>query len=321
MGDLPKDRVTISRPFSKCGIDYAGPLMIKTSLRRNSPLVKGYICVFVCFATNAIHIELVGDLTTDSFLNALRRFVSRRGIVSDIYSDNATNVVGANNRLREIYDLFYSEKNRSIFNNATADIGIKWHFIPPRSPNFGGLWEAAIKSIKHHLYRTLGNAYLTYEELNTILIRIEACLNSRPITPLLTDPSDLSYLTPGHFLIGESLIAISEPDLSNTPTNRLNRWQQMSRLTQQIWSQWSKQYLNQLQETKKWKQNKGRSIKVGTVVMVREDNSPPLQWRMARVKEVHQGGDGEIRVATVASQGWECKRSIRKLCPLPFDDN
>lgn len=87
-----------------------------------------------------------------SFLNALRRFISRRGIVTDIYSDNATNFVGANRRLREIYDLFYSEKNRAIFNNATANIGIKWHFIPPRSPNFGGLWEAAIKSIKYHMY-------------------------------------------------------------------------------------------------------------------------------------------------------------------------
>jgi hypothetical protein len=83
----------------------------------------------------------------------LRRFVSRRGIVTDgIYSDDATNFVGANRRLREIYDLFYSEKNRAIFNNAIADIGIKWHFIPPRSHNFGGLWEAAIKSIKHHIY-------------------------------------------------------------------------------------------------------------------------------------------------------------------------
>ncbi|XP_022170758.1 uncharacterized protein LOC111034046 [Myzus persicae] len=321
MGDLPKDRVTPSRPFSKCGIDYAGPIMIKSGLRRNSPLVKGYICVFVCFATKAVHIELVCDLTTESFLNALRRFVSRRGIVSDIYSDNATNFVGANRRLLEIHDLLYSEKNRSMLNSATADIGIKWHFIPPRSPNFGGLWEASIKSIKYHLYRTLGNASLTYEELNTILIRIEACLNSRPITPLSTDPSDLSYLTPGHFLIGDSLIAIPEPDLNNTPMNRLNRWQQISRLTQQIWSHWSKQYLNQLQEIKKWKQNKGRSIKVGTVVIIREDNLPPLQWRMARVKEVHQGSDGEIRVATVAGQGWECKRSIRKLCPLPFDDN
>jgi len=80
----------------------------------------------------------------------------------------------------------------------------------------------------------------------------------------------------------------------------------MSRLTQQIWS---KQYLNQLQEAKKWKQNKGRSIKVGTVVMVREDNLSHIQWRMARVEEVHQRGDGEIRVATVAGQGWECKEA------------
>ena len=89
---------------------------------------------------------------------------------------------------RQIYDLLYSEKNQSMFNSATADIGI------PRFPNFGGLWKASIKSIKHYLYRTLVNAYLIYEELNTILILIEACLNSRPITPLSTEPSDLSYL-------------------------------------------------------------------------------------------------------------------------------
>lgn len=126
----------------------------------------------------------------------------------------------------------------------------------------------------------MGNAHLTYEELNTVLIRIEACLNSRPITPLSTDPSDLSYLTPGHFLIGESLISIPEPDLNNpnVPMNRLDRLQRVLRLTQQIWSRWSKskEYLNQLQETKRWKTSQGNTIKVGSIVVVREDNSLPL---------------------------------------------
>lgn len=80
-----------------------------------------------------------------------------------------------------------------------ADKGMDWKFISPRSPHFGGLWEAAIKSMKNLLYRVLGKARLTFEELNTVLTRVESCLNSRPITPMSSDPSDRSYLTPGYF--------------------------------------------------------------------------------------------------------------------------
>lgn len=99
MADLPTERLEPNRPFKKCGVDYAGPIAIKTSLRRNAAVLKGYICVFICFSTRAVHIELVTDLTTEAFLNALKRFIARRGVCSDIFSDNATNFVGANNRL------------------------------------------------------------------------------------------------------------------------------------------------------------------------------------------------------------------------------
>lgn len=85
--------------------------------------------------------------------------------------------------------------------------------IPPAAPRFGGLWESAVKSAKHQLYRVVGETRLTYEELYTVLKQVEACLNSRPLSPLSTDPNDLTPLTPGHFLIGDSLLAILEPDL------------------------------------------------------------------------------------------------------------
>jgi len=111
MGDLPRQRIEPSRPFSVCGIDFAGPFAIKSSLRRNAPISKGYLSIFVCFATKAIHVELVCDLTTQAFLNALKRFTSRRGLCSDIFSDNATNFVGANRRLSELKNIFHTEKN------------------------------------------------------------------------------------------------------------------------------------------------------------------------------------------------------------------
>lgn len=162
MGNLPKSHVELARPFLKTGVDFAGPYYIKTSLRRNAPVNKAYACVWVCFATKAMYIELVNDLTTQSFLNAMQRFFDRRGSCTDIYSDNATNFVGANCRLLELRTLFMSNEHQEQVQSTLSKSGVRWHFIPPRSPHFGGLWEAAIKFLKLHLYRTLGNPALKF---------------------------------------------------------------------------------------------------------------------------------------------------------------
>ncbi|CAI6346834.1 unnamed protein product [Macrosiphum euphorbiae] len=321
MGNLPAERLEPCRAFKKCGVDFAGPITIKTSLRKKAAVTKGYICVFVCFSTRAVHIELVSDLTSDAFLNALKRFIGRRGVCSDIYSDNATNFVGANKKLSELKCLFQSATHLDKMYNALATEGINWHFIPPRSPHFGGLWEASVKSIKTHLYRVLGESHLTYEELNTILIKIEAVLNSRPLTPLSSDPMDATPLTPAHFLIGEPTCSVPEPDLSSVPDNRLKRWQRVTRLTQCLWKRWNDEYLSQLQTRKKWLSNKGPNLSVGTLVLIKEDNITPLSWSLGRVVRVQAGADGVVRVATVLSRGKEVKRSVRKLCPLPFEGN
>jgi len=179
LSNLPAERVQPTRVFSSCGIDFAGLFMIKTSVRRNAPLVKAYVCIFVCFSTKAVHMELVGDLSTPAFINALNRFFDRRGISITIYTDNATNFVGANRKMKEWSDLFHSEQNKKKVHDALTDLGVQWRLIPPRSPHFGGLWEAAVKSMKHLLQKTVGNAHLRFEELSTVLTRAEACLNSR----------------------------------------------------------------------------------------------------------------------------------------------
>jgi len=199
MGDLPKDRVEPARAFAKCGVDFAGPVYVKSSLRRKAATYKAYICVWVCFVTKAVHVELVSSLTTEAFLNALNRFFDRRCVCTDIYSDNATNFVGANRNLQGLKQLFLSNDHQNKMQTSLNEIGVHWHFIPPRSPHFGGLWEASVKSVKSHLYKTLANAALTYEELYTVLVRVEKILNSRSLTPISTDPTYLMVLTPGHF--------------------------------------------------------------------------------------------------------------------------
>jgi len=253
-------------------------------------------------------------------LAALRRFWSRRGIGNIIYSDNGTNFVGANRRLKELRDLFTSDIHKKIIYQCAAEVGVEWKFIPPRSPHFGGLWEAAVKSIKGQLQKTLGTASLTYEEMSTILVRVEACLNSRPITPLSNDPSDLSALTPGHFLIGRPLTNLPEPDLVNMSSNRLHRWQRTTQLFQQIWQRWSKEYLTQLQGRQKWPKSKGPEIEVGALVLLKEDNLPPLRWQLGRVMKVFAGKDGVSRVATVKTDRGVLQRAGRMLCPLPMYD-
>jgi hypothetical protein len=248
MGDLPAPRVTPPRPFTVTGIDYAGPIVIKNGYGRTTRTVKSYIAIFVCFATRAVHIELVCDCSTSTFLNALKRFIARRGKPSHLYSDNATNFKGAN---RELRNLFKQANFNTAVVNHLANEQISWHFIPPRSPHMGGLWEAAVKSTEGHLKRVIGNVILNYEELKTLLTMIEACLNFRPLTPVSNDPANFSALTPGHFLIGDALTAPAEPDLAEIPCNRLNRYQLLMKLRQHFWSRWSKEYLHQLQQRTK----------------------------------------------------------------------
>jgi transposase InsO family protein len=157
-------------------------------------MTKGYIAIFVCFTTKAVHIEVFTGLTTEAFRAALRHFIAHRGKPRTIYSDNGTNFQGAANQLHEIYNILQSSSEMARVQDFLANEGCDWKFIPPHGPHFGGLLEAAVKSMKYHLRRTLGVHIATYEELSTLLAEIEACLNSRTLCTL-SDPFNQTYLS------------------------------------------------------------------------------------------------------------------------------
>jgi transposase InsO family protein len=316
MGELPSARVQPSRPFLTTGVDYAGPVLLKLGMPRSKTTTKGYIAIFVCFATKAIHIEVVTSLTTEAFLAALRRFISRRGKPRTIHSDNGTNFQGAANELHAIYKMLQSTSQMATIRDFMATEGCDWNFIPPNSPHFGALCEAAVKSMKPHLRRTLGSRVATYEELCTLLSEIEACLNSRPLCTLSDDPSNPSYLSPGHFLIGEPLTQLPAIDLSNVNTNRLSRWQTYQQQVQHFWQRWSADYLQSLQQRHRWTRTTP-NFQPGDIVLIKEDTTTPLQWPLAVIQDIHPGKDGIVRVVTVKTPKGVYKRPTSKICPLP----
>jgi len=318
MGDLPSARVNPARAFLHCGVDYAGPFTLRPIPGRSKVSFKGYLALFVCLTTRAIHLEVVSALTTEAFLAALKRFMSRRGKCSQIWSDCGTNFVGAAKEIKEMYALFHSQPHNQQVTDALSGDGITWHFNPPGAPHFGGLWEAGVKSVKFHLYRVIGSARLNYEEMTTVMAQIEACLNSRPLTPISYDPNDLCALTPGHFLIGDSLTSTPDPDLTIEKQNRLSRWQHVQQIYQHFWRRWSNEFLSRLQQRPKWLKHR-TDLKVGDMVLIKQDNLPPLKWKLGRVTIIHPGADGITRVVTVKTADGDLIRPVVKLCLLPID--
>ncbi|CAG7632968.1 unnamed protein product [Allacma fusca] len=290
MGSLPSLRVNPSRAFLNVGVDFCGPFLMKVLKGRGHKRFKAYVAVFVCFGSRAIHLELVSDLSTNAFMAALRRFTSRRGKPNVIHSDCGTNFVGSNNEMKEFLKLIRSQSHNLEVSRNLSEDGIQWKFNPPGAPHFGGLWEAGV----------------------------EACLNSRPLCPMSSDPCDLSVLTPGHFLIGDSLMAIPEESITHLPKNRLSRWQLLQHSVQHFWKRWSGEYLTRLQQRPKWWVPKA-NVLVDSLVLIKDNNLPPLKWKLARVTEIHPGRDGHVRVVSLKTSDGIIQRPISKLSLLPME--
>ncbi|XP_055314000.1 uncharacterized protein LOC129575097 [Sitodiplosis mosellana] len=304
MGSLPSHRVNDqSRPFSATIIDYAGPYDIRTSRGRGQKSYKGYVAVFTCMATKAVHLELAGDLSTQTFLHAFDRFIARRGLCHDVFSDCGTNFVGADNDMKRSqadFEMLMSKEVLPHLNNR----GIKWHF---------SLAEAAVKSMKFHFCRIIGQAKLTFEEFSTVLARIEAVLNSRPISPISNDPNDLNALTPGHFLIGGALLARPQPPTSCNP---VKRYQMMETMVQHFWQRFRNDILSTMQVRTKW-QDQQPNLNIDDLVLIKDDRFPVNQWPMGRIIGIHPGADKLVRAVSIRTPHGMLKRPITKLCIIP----
>ena len=324
LGELPADRVTTTPAFDSTGLDYAGPFTLKRGHTRKPSYIKAYLCLFICLSTKAIHIEVVSDLTTASFIAALKRFVARRGCPHVIFSDNGSNFVGAKNQLKELYAFLKQEDTNSDIHQHLLQRRITWNNIPERAPHFGGLWESAVKRMKYHLKRVVGSQILTYEELATVSTQVEACLNSRPLLATTSHDSDgITPLTPGHFLLLKPPTAYPDyPQLPEEPS-KLKKWHLCQSIVQHFWDRWSREYLQALQSRSKWKTPQPNLL-TGDIVVIKEDKTFACHWPLAKILQAYPGKDGLVRVAQVQTGNSIYKRPVTKLALLhreePFQE-
>lgn len=300
---LPMDRLRDSSVFEVTGTDFAGPLYLKKG-------EKAWICLFTCAVYRAIHLELVTSLSTDSFLQAFRRFIARRGRPSVVYSDNATNYVGSKNSLDNI-------KWEDVEKFGTTQC-IKWKLSPPTAPWWGGWWERLVRLVKELLRRVLGKACLTYQEMNTVLCDCEVVINSRPLTYLYDGKSELEPLTPNHFL--QDIREIGVPDIDNIDEMSLNkRVQYLQTLRKNLRERFQKEYLGQLTHKVKAKVQ-DMNLKLGDVVILECDKVKRVDWPLAVIEELMPDQDGIIRLVRVKTSHGTLLRPVQRLHSLEISN-
>ena len=314
MAELPRDRVqALEPPFTRTGVDCFGPFFVK----RGRGQEKRYGIIFTCLAIRAVHLEVANALSTDSFICALKRFISRRGNVKLIRSDNGTNFIGANNELRNEWRRLHSSDT---VHSELGKRGIEWVFNAPGASHHGGVWERMIRSTRRILDSLLTSQPLTDETLSTFLCEAENIVNARPLTPVSMDPIDAEPLTPNHLLLLSPGGFLQTGIWQETDRVSLKRWKQARHIAETFWKRWRTEYLPLLQSRPRtWTREKG-NLKVGDIVLLVDAAVPRGQWPLGKVETVKLGSDGLVRSATILCRGTHLTRPINKLVKLLPED-
>ena len=305
MADLPSERVT--PPFSFVGVDCFGPFVVK----RGRSQVKRYGCIFTCLTMRAIHIEKLDSLEADSFINGFMRFCARRGVPEKVRSDNGTNFVAGERKLREAMQ---SWKDDGKVKAHLLQKEIKWEFNPPAASHMGGIWERQIRTVRKVLNVILREQTLDDERLSTLFCEVESIVNGRPLTVLSDDPDDEGPLTPNHLLLlrGGPKLPPGQFDQSDIYGRR---WRHVQFLSDQFWKRWVREYLPILQLRRNWLQPK-RNFQVGDVVLILGEKTPRKNWPMGRIVQTYPGKDGLVRSAQIKTSSSILTRPVTKLCLL-----
>lgn len=316
MSDLPEDRLKPAPPFTYCAVDCYGPWYIKEGRKE----VKKYVALFTCMASRAVHLEVSNTLETDSFLNALRRFICRRGPVRQLRSDQGTNFIGAKRELREALQSMDQSKISAELLKENCD-WMTFKMNPPSASHAGGVWERQIRTIRSVLSALLEKSAssLDGESFHTLICETEAIVNSRPLTvDNLSDPESPSPLTPNHILTMKTKPVLPPPGVfQREDLYSRKRWRRVQHLSSEFWARWKKEFLHSLQERSKWTRPR-RNMQVGDVVIVKDDNKARNRWSLARVETYPKKADGLVRSVKVAIGDPKLSSTGKRVHPHQF---
>ena len=299
MANLPEHRFTITNCWDTTGMDSFGPIKIK-----DGP--EAHCLLFVCSHSRAVHLEAVPSLKADDILEALTRFVARRGKPTQWFSDQHKSFKKLSNIL-----------NASSTKKKLDHLGITWTHITPNGP-WQGFWEPLVKQAKHCMLKTLRKTTLTFQSLRTLLVRIEGILNQRPLIKTEQSVDDPEVLTPNMFLRAETSHRESElPDVFQTKFNLGKAHRERTRILNLFWKRFTKEYCRTLLPVQKWmKQN--RNLEKGDIVMVADQVASRNSWPLARVIETHPGPDEVVRTVTIKTKKGVLRKPARLLHLLEF---
>ncbi len=330
MPPFPAHRIQKARPFQYTGIDYFGPVWVKYA----SEKIKIWVCLFTCLVIRAIHLEPITDMTSQSFLLSLRRFIGRRGSPSCIYSDNAGQFKHTNKTLNLAWNSIKTDEDTL---NYCSSHQITWKFITERAPWCGGFYERLVGIIKSSLRKSIGRNFLRYEQFTTLLVEVEAVINTRPLTYLYNDVDSNTILRPIDFLIFQGdLGTLDFDEESDDPeyipsldsgVKLLEFWKQTQRHLDSFWNIWLSEYLTSLRERFQLFHHSPRVTSdfdptINTIVLIEEEGISRGSWKLGRITQLFKSNDGLIRSAQIQLPNQKLiKRSLKLLYPLEMNAN
>ncbi|PIC48976.1 hypothetical protein B9Z55_007751 [Caenorhabditis nigoni] len=315
-GNLPDRRITLEIAFQHAGVDYAGPFMVIPTGSRSFTKVKAWIAVITCMTSRLVHLEIVYSLTTDEFLMALARFMARRGVPETITSDNATTFKAAAEVATNVYKI---EK-------VLANKRIKWYFNTAAAPWEGGVWEKMVGLVKKALKHAISDQALSHKDFETIVVECEGIVNHRPLTYI--DEEEGEALRPIDLITPKIVSPLyNEKTLEGEYPEFTYRFREVQKHVKRFWEVFTRDYQNQnrIFESVQFK-NKAHSNKVspivGEIVLIKSDQKPRNQWKLARITKLCPGKDGVVRTVELRTDTKRLKkRRIEQLIPLEIRPN
>ena len=325
---LPEFRIKEDPAFTYTGVDFAGPLFVRNGSSSGSS--KVWICLFTCLVTRAIHLDIVSDLSTTTFIRCLKRFAARRGLPRKFLSDNGKTFRAAAKFLGVVF------KDETVQEHLVNQ-GSQWIFNIERAPWWGGVFERMVKSTKRCLRKMVGRANFSTDELLTAVVEIEAVINSRPLSYISSTDYE-EPLTPSHLVVGRRLLNLpdylghicdpGDEDFEVNASQLTKRVKHLASVLNHFWKRWRSEYLNELRESHRYSAKKTparSSVSKGDVVIVHDDTLPRGLWKLGRIQEVLTGPDQQpraalVRVASRDRQHVLLRRPLQLLYPLEIHE-